>query len=877
LITGLPRRRRRPAARSAPVPAAAPGVKPSAAVLAESDGLRRVEAWFAERAWQVHGFQREAWERYRAGESGLINAPTGSGKTLAAWLGPVIEAVDERATEAVEDTAPTGPRALWITPLRALASDLGGHLQGAADALGLPWRVELRTGDTASGVRARQRQKPPHALITTPESLSVLLSYPESGAWLGDVRVAVVDEWHELLGTKRGVQLELALARLRTLQPGLRTWGLSATIANLEEARSVLLGPDARGALVRGPLDKQVEIDSLRPPTLVRFPWAGHLGLRLLEPVIEAVDRARTTLLFTNTRSQAELWHRALVETRPDWLERVAIHHGSIARDVRGRIESGLRDGSLKCVVCTSSLDLGVDFAPVDQVLQVGSPKGIARLVQRAGRSGHRPGETSRVLCVPTHALELAEVAAARRAHELGRIEARRPLTRSLDVLAQHLVTLATGPGFRADDLLAEVRRTHAYAELTDDEWRFALDFVTRGGQALAAYPQYRRVVRDAEGVHRVADARLARLHRTQIGTITSDGTLELRWLSGGTLGTIEESFLARQKPGDAFVFAGRVVQLVRVKDMVGYVRLATTRSRAVPRWNGGRMPLSTELADSLLEMLEGAGGGPPEMQLLAPLLELQQRWSALPRRGRLLVEQVRSRQGCHLFLYPFAGRAVHEGLATLLAQRLARSTPATFTLSANDYGFELLSREPVPLDEPKLRALLQPDGLAEDLVESLNLSEVARRQFRDIARIAGLVLQGLPGRPKTTRQLQASSGLIFDVLQRYDPGNLLLAQATREVLENQLEAQRLRACLARLATAEIVLVAPERLTPLSFPLWAESLQSQVLSTESWEDRVLKMVESLERAAGGASPAGSRRGGTRAARTGAADAEDSGE
>lgn len=809
-------------------------------------GLERVKCWFEQRGWTVNAFQREAWSRYRDGESGLINSPTGSGKTLAAWLGPVIEALDA-ASDAPAPLA--GPRVLWITPLRALANDLQGNMQAAVDALGLAWRVELRTGDTASSVRVRQRRKPPHALVTTPESLSVLLSYPETGAWLAGVRAVIVDEWHELLGTKRGVQLELGLARVRALAPGVRTWGLSATIANLDEARSVLLGPGSSGALVRGADDKRIAIDSIRPATLARFPWAGHLGLRLLEPVLEALEPARTTLLFTNTRSQAELWYRALVEARPEWLERLAIHHGSIARDVRTRIERGLRDGALKCVVCTSSLDLGVDFAPVDQVLQVGSPKGIARLVQRAGRSGHRPGETSRVLCVPTHALELAEVAAARHAQLLGRIEARRPLTRSLDVLAQHLVTLAAGPGFVPDALLAEVRRTHAYAALSDAEWGFALDFVTRGGQALAAYPQYRRVAPDADGVHRVADARLARLHRTQIGTITSDGTLELRWLSGGSLGTIEESFLARQKPGDAFVFAGRVVQLVRVHDMVGYVRLAATRSRAVPRWNGGRMPLSTELAESLLEMLEGAGGQPPEMQLLAPLLDLQARWSSLPRRGRLLVEQVRSRQGHHLFVYPFAGRAVHEGLATLLAQRLAREVPATFTLSANDYGFELLSRAPVALDVPRLRALLTPDGLVDDLVASVNLSEIARRQFRDIARIAGLVLQGLPGRAKTTRQLQASSGLIYDVLERYDPGNLLVGQATREVLEGQLEARRLHACLERLAADEIALVAPPRLTPLAFPLWAESLQSQTLSSESWEERVLRMVESLERAA----------------------------
>ena len=842
MITGLPRKKR-PRAPRPPTLARTP---PSRAAATVEGGLARVEAWFNERGWQVHGFQRETWQRYLAGGSGLVNAPTGTGKTLAAWLGPVIEALDE--PDADSRPGAVRPRVLWITPLRALANDLGGALQSAADALGLAWRVELRTGDTGSSARLRQRE-PPHALITTPESLSVLLSYPETGQWFAQVRAVVVDEWHELLGSKRGVQLELGLARLRELSPDLRTWGLSATIANLDEARDVLLGPGVEGALVRGPDDKRIEIESIRPATLERFPWAGHLGLRLLAPVLDAIDPARTSLLFTNTRSQAELWYRALLEARPDWLERLAIHHGSIAREVRARIEQGLRDGTFKCVVCTSSLDLGVDFAPVEQVLQVGSPKGIARLVQRAGRSGHRPGEPSRVVCVPTHALELVEVAAARRALALGRIEARRPLTRSLDVLAQHLVTLAAGPGFRPDELLAEVRRTHAYAGLTEVEWQFVMDFVTRGGQALRAYPQYRRVALGPDGVCRVPDARLARQHRTQIGTITSDATLELRWVSGGSLGTIEESFLARQRPGDAFVFAGRVLELVRVRDMVGYVRLATARSHAVPRWNGGRMPLSTELADTVLEMLEGAGGETPEMTLLAPLLELQSRWSVLPRRGRLLVEQVRTRQGHHLYVYPFAGRAVHDGLATLLAHRLAADAPATYTLAANDYGFELTSRTAVAADATRMRALLTPDGLLDDLVASVNVSEVARRQFRDIARVAGLVMQGLPGRAKSTRQLQASSGLIYDVLVRYDPGNLLLGQATREVLEGQLEARRLRASLDRLADWQIDVVAPPRLTPLAFPLWAQSLQSHVLSTESREQRLLAMVESLERAA----------------------------
>ena len=812
----------------------------AAAARKRESAHQSIERWFAEKGWQLAAFQSEAMNAYLRGESGLIHSPTGSGKTLAAWLGPLAEAIERPQCS-------TGLRVLWITPLRALANDIQRNLETATRGLGVSWEIGLRTGDTSSSLRKKQRISPPHALVTTPESLSIMMSFADSHEALRSVDAVIVDEWHELMGTKRGVQLELCLSHLRALNPQLRVWGLSATLGNLPEALSVLMG-DRQGRLISGPPAKEVTIESVLPPTIERFPWAGHLGTRLLQPVIDAIERAGTTLLFTNTRSQAELWYRAIAEARLDWIDRIAIHHGSIDMDLRRRIETAVQMGELKCVVCTSSLDLGVDFAPVDQVIQIGSPKGVARLLQRAGRSGHRPSGTSSVICVPTHAFELIEFAAARRAQRLRRLESREPLRRSLDVLVQHAMTLAAGPGFEPDALRDEVSKTHAFSEISDIEWQWLLDFLTRGGDALQGYPEYRRV-EVADGRYRVTDARIARMHRMQIGTITSDSEISLKWMSGSRLGSVEEALIARLKPGDAFMFAGRVLQLVRVRDMTAYVKLATAKSGRVARWQGGRMPLSSELSDSVQELLASAAKGDfseREMTAVQAMLELQQRWSLLPGPDTLLAEHTRSREGFHLFMYPFAGRTVNEGIATLLAYRLAKQQPATFAITANDYGVELLSHSEVVLDSMQLRVLLSRDGLAADLLGSLNFSEVARRQFRDIARIAGLVFQGYPGARKYTRQLQASSSLIFDVLRQYDPKNLLLDQAQREVFELQLQETRLARSLGALERRELALVRIENLTPLSFPIWAERLRSQILSTETFQERLRRMIERLD-------------------------------
>lgn len=820
-----------------------------------ADSLAAVSEWFASRGWTPFPFQFEAWTAYLGGRSGLVHAPTGTGKTYAAFLGPVLEWLAEHPDPATwNPKVPPSLRLLWVTPLRALAADTVQSLDAASRGLGLPWSVQARTGDTPASLRSRQRLRLPTALVTTPESLTLFLTHPDTRERFADLRAVVVDEWHELLSGKRGVQVELALARLRAWNPGLRTWGLSATLGNLNTAVETLAGPlDPSPILIRGAVPKEVTIDAILPPTIERFPWAGHLGLQLLPQVIAAVEEGRSALVFTNTRSQTESWYQAILGARPDWAGAIALHHGSLDRKVRDYVEDGLRAGTLRCVVCTSSLDLGVDFSPVDRVIQVGSPKGVARLLQRAGRSGHQPGRPSRVTCAPTHALELVEVAAARDAAAADRIEGREPLRKPLDVLTQHLVTVALGGGFTPAALLAEVRSTAAYAGLSDAEWEWVLDFVTRGGESLRAYPEYHRVVADADGVYRVTDPVVARRHRMSIGTIVGDAAIRVRFVRGGVLGTVEESFLARLNPGDTFLFAGRLLRLVRVHEMTAWVRKTKAAAGVVPRWMGGRMPLSGELAAAVRGKIEEARRGEyygPEMEAVRPLLELQRRRSALPAAEELLIERVRTREGHHLFVYPFEGRFVHEGLAALFAYRLSCRRPITFTMAVNDYGLELLSPDEAPLEEALRDGLLSPVGLADDVWASLNAGELARRAFREIARVAGLVFPGFPGSGKTAKQLQASSNLFYQVFAEYDPGNLLLHQARREVLERQLEEARLRRALGRLSASKLLITTPHKPTPLAFPLLVDRLR-ETLSSEKLADRVRRMQAELEKGAEG--------------------------
>ncbi len=801
--------------------------------------------WLAGRGWKAFPFQRQVWREMAAGRSGLLHATTGSGKTLAVWLGALQAFGGGEAPLTV----------LWVTPMRALSHDTLLALQDAAGALAPRWTLAARTGDTSTGERAAQQRRWPTGLVTTPESLSLMLSRADAPEVLKRVRLVVVDEWHELLGTKRGVQLQLALARLRRWNPSLMTWGLSATLANLDEAADTL----APGAvIVRGAQDKKIAIDTLLPERIERFAWAGHMGLAMLPAVVAQVEAAANTLVFTNTRSQCERWFQALLEARPDWAGLIALHHGSVDAEMRRWVEAAMKAGQLKCVVCTASLDLGVDFLPVEQVLQIGSAKGVARLLQRAGRSGHAPGRRSRVTMVPTHSLEIVEASALRAAVQAGRIEPRRPPEAPLDVLVQHLVTVALGGGFRPDELLPEVRSAPSYRALGDDAWQWALAFVRHGGETLRAYPDFQRVVPDEDGVWRVPDARLARRHRSNIGTIVSDAAVNVQFLTGGRIATVEESFIARLKAGDVFLLGGRALELVRVEGLTAYVRSAKPGKALLPRWDGGQFPISDTLSGAMLERFAEAAEGrytDREMRFVAPLLKLQVEWSALPGPQRLLAEVMASADGHHLFLYPFAGRVVHLGLASLLAWRAGRDSPATFTMAINDYGLELLSATEIDWAArlPQLLAPVDRATLRDEVLASLNATELARRRFRQIARIAGLIFQSHPGEARSQRQLQASASLYFDVFRQHDPGNRLLRQAEAELLSAELDVGALADTLARLAAQQLDLRRLARPTPLAFPLLVERLRERA-STESLAQRLGRMLAELEAAAGGQAP-----------------------
>ncbi len=630
----------------------------------------------------------------------------------------------------------------------------------------------------------------------------------------------------------------------------MKIWGISATIGNLEQAAEVLLGndfPPEKTIMVRANLQKKLEIKSIIPENIENYSWSGHIGVKLLPQVMEIVAKSKTTLIFTNTRSQSEIWYHAILDNYPEYAGVMAMHHGSLDNELRNWVEAALHAEALKVVVCTSSLDLGVDFRPVDSVVQVGSPKGVARFMQRAGRSGHHPGAVSRAWFVPTHSLELLEGAALKQGIKQGIYESRDPMLLTMDVLIQYMVTLAVSDGFRADELFNEVKTTFAFADLTRKEYNQLLDFITNGGKTLAAYDEFLKVEVE-NGLFKVNSRRVAMRHRLSIGTITSDLNIRVKWLSGGSLGTVEEGFISKLKPGNTFWFAGRSLEFIRVKEMTAYVKKSNSTKGLVPSWNGGRMPLSSQLSAVFRDKLDEVAHGiekDEEVIALKPLFELQKQLSHLPESHEFLIESFKSREGHHLLFYPFEGRLVHEGMASLLAYRISKIKSASFSIAMNDYGFELLTDDDVPIEEVLEDAgFFSIDNLLEDIQHSLNANEMARRRFRDIAHIGGLVFTGYPGQPVKNRHLQASTSLLFDVFSEYEPDNLLVRQAYNEALAFQLEEFRLRQALQRIAKQSIVLKTIERPTPFAFPIMVDSLGRERLTTETMEERIAKMARS---------------------------------
>jgi ATP-dependent Lhr-like helicase len=827
-------------------------------------------------------FQEETWEHILAGRSGLVNAPTGCGKTFSVFLGALIDFINAHPDD-YHTRSGGGLQLLWISPLRALAKDIGRAMEEVIRGLGMSWQVGIRNGDTDVNERQRQKRKMPEVLIITPESLHLLLAqkgYPEVFKRL---RIIAVDEWHELLGSKRGVQVELALARIVWLKRGaVSIIGISATIGNLEEAKDVLLAslrsvPDSDGVvgniadfIVRAKIDKAINVESILPDEIENYPWAGHLGLKLIHKVIPILEKSRTTLIFINTRGMSETWYQSLLNVAPDLAGALALHHGSIDMELRNWVEDALHEGKLKAVVCTASLDLGVDFRPVETVIQVGSPKGVARFLQRAGRSGHQPGQISKIYFLPTHSLELLEAAALKSAMDEGLIESREPMLLCFDVLIQYLSTLAISDGWRPEELFPEICSTWCYGEMTEDEWREILHFITEGGVALQQYDEYKKVEVMEDGLYKINSRRVAMRHRLHIGTIVSDAMLKVRFTSGGFIGMIEEYFISRLEPGDVFTLAGRNLEFVAIKEMTVLARKSNAKKSRVPSWNGGRMPLSANLGMMLRRKLDEAsamvaadagttaevdGNGrtgsrknaeQPEIELrvLRPLFKLQAALSYMPRENELLIEQIETGDGFHLFVYPFEGRLVHEAMAALLAYRISRTTPISFSFAMNDYGFELLSDQPIPVDDTNAYELFSPKDLTADIQRSVNSAEMARRKFRDIAVIGGLIFQGYPGEHVKARHLQSSAGLLFNVFAEYDPHNLLIRQAYTEVMDQQMEERRLRNMLERVRRGTIVLRWPNKLTPFCFPLKVDSMRED-LSSEKLEDRVRRMQAQL--------------------------------
>ncbi|MDO1513238.1 ligase-associated DNA damage response DEXH box helicase [Maribacter confluentis] len=809
------------------------------------------QEWFQEQHWKPFKFQKDTWKAFLQGKNGLLNAPTGSGKTYALWFPIVLNYMKQNPQYRTKHKK--GLKAVWITPLRALSQEIKQSAERVTADLGTQMTVGIRSGDTSTKERARQKKQMPDLLITTPESLQLLLATKGYNKIFKDCSAIVVDEWHEILGTKRGVQMELALSRLKGISKELRIWGISATIGNLEQAREVLLGPGTNAfdnsILIKANINKKITVKSIIPKKMETFPWRGHLGLHLLEDVVPIINHSTTTLLFTNTRSQCEIWFQNILEKHPEYAGEMAMHHGSINKETRVWVENAIRNEDLKAVVCTSSLDLGVDFAPVETVVQIGGPKGVARFLQRAGRSGHRPGKESVIYFLPTHAIELIEASALQKAVKLNSVEDRLPYLNSYDVLLQYLTTLAISNGFYPKEIYREIKETFCFQAITEEKWQWLLNFLVMGSQSLQSYDEYKKVEVEEDGKFTVTNKGVAMRHRFQIGTIVGDANLAVKYQKGGYIGSVEEFFISKLNRGDVFTFAGRNLEFIRIKDMTVQVRNSNKKTNKITSWMGSRLTLSAQMSELLREELysssEPKEKQSKEIRALAPLFERQRRESIVPRPNEFLIESFKTREGYTHIFYPFEGRFVHEAMGSLLGYRISLLTPITFSLAFNDYGFELLSDQPIDIQQVLDNDLFSTDYMLDDLQKSLNATEMARRKFRDVAIISGMVFTGYPKKNIKMKHLQSNSQLLFDVFRDYEPENLLYQQAFTETFEHQLEEGRLRLSLERIATQNIIWKQCDKATPFSFPLITERMNREKLSSEKLEDRIKKMAALL--------------------------------
>ena len=798
-----------------------------------------VEKWFKSNGWRPQDFQIDCWEHYNKGENIMLHAPTGTGKTYAIWGGILNEYFELKEIKE-------GINIIWITPLRALAVEIQKSTQQLSSDLKTGIKVDLRTGDTPQSRRIKQNQNFPFGLITTPESLHVLLSSKKHKDFFKNLRAVVVDEWHELLGTKRGVQTELAISYLRFLIPKLKTIGISATLGNKELAGEILMGLGNNFKTITSKIKKRINVKSIIPKSMERFPWRGHLGTHLIDEVIKIIRKGKTTLIFTNTRSQCEMWYHKIIHSYPELAGVIAMHHGSIDKKIRLWVENGLREKKLKVVVCTSSLDLGVDFSPVETCIQVGSPKGVGRFIQRAGRSGHQPNNPSTIYFLPTHAIELIESVALQEGIKKQMIEDRLPHINSYDVLLQFLTTLAVGGGFFPDQIFPVIKKTFCFHAINSNKWKWILNFLTKGSQSLEYYDEFKKVHISEDGMMTVLDKGVALRHRLSMGTIVSDSVLKIKYQTGKYLGTIEEWFISKLSRGDVFTFAGRNLELLTLNGMEVIVRKSKVKKAKIPAWIGGRFSFSSNLSDLLKNTFHNKKNYlTREFKALKSIFKQQNRESKIPNSDELLIERFKTREGFHTLFYLFEGYAVNEAISSLLAYRISLLKPITFTISVNDYGFELLSDQEFDRNIFLENNLLTKEYLLDDLSKSLNISEMSRRKFREIAVISGLVFQGYPRRPVKTKHLQSGSQLFYDVFKEHEPDNLLYLQAINETFDHGIESPRIQRTFEKIENLKIVWKDCKYPTPFSFPLITDRIRSK-LSSESVEDRIRKMYLKLE-------------------------------
>ncbi len=780
--------------------------------------------WFAARGWAPRAHQLAVLAAAQAGESVLLIAPTGGGKTLAGFLPSLVD---------LHAAPQPGLHTLYVSPLKALGADVARNLSAPVSEMGLGLSIATRSGDTTSSERRKQRDSPPNLLLTTPESLAVLLSSPDSPRFFESLRAVVIDEVHALAGTKRGDQLALCLARLRTLAPAARTVGLSATVAHRAAIRDYV-GPGTRIIEVAGGAPPAIEI--VLPEG--RLPWSGHMGLTAAPEILARIRQAGMTIVFVNTRAQAELLFQALWRINEETLP-IAIHHGSLELDSRKRVEQAMAAGALRAVVATSSLDLGIDWGGVDQVLQVGAPKGVSRLLQRVGRSNHRMDEASRAILVPANRFEVLECEAAIAGVAASDLDGDPPRPGGLDVLAQHVLLSACAGPIDPAAFFAEVTACAPYAELSREDFDGVVGFVENGGYALQAYERYRKLFRDSEGRLHVASERIARQARMNIGTIVEEPLLKVRLSRGPLLGEVEEYFVNMLIPGDTFMFAGRLLRFERLRETVCEVSEGGTGEPKVPAYAGGRMPMTTNLADRVRLMLQSPETWHALPEPVREWLELQRSISRLPGRHDLLVETFPRGDRWYLVAYCFEGRNAHQTLGMLVTRRMERLGMQPLGFVATDYVLATWSaRQPTGIER-----LFEQDLLGDDLESWMADSSMLRRTFRNVAVIAGLIERNHPGQEKSKRQVTVNSDLIYDVLRRHQPDHILLRATRADAAGGLTDLSRIALLLER-AHGRLRHMALSRVSPLAVPVLLEIGRESVRDRVS-EDELLAETEML--------------------------------